>query len=95
MLEATAKVLDNFDINLKHRFTTKLIWILFNEDTEKVVAGIILALFKSLQQKENTIRPLCMTALEKREEIITKNVKQITDVLEATSLTTKVTLRNY
>ena len=63
VLEATAKVLDNFDINLKHRFTTKLIWILFNEDTEKGVAGIILALFKSLQQKENTIRPLCAAAI--------------------------------
>ena len=62
--------------------TTKLIWILFNEDTELGVSGIILALFKSLQQKENTIRPLCKAALERREEIITKNVKQINDVLE-------------
>ena len=57
--------------------TTKLIWILFNE-----VAGIILALFKSLQQKENTICPLCAAAIERREEIITKNIKKINEVLE-------------
>ena len=62
--------------------TTKLIWILFNEDTELGVAGIILALFKSLQQKENTIRPLCKGALDRRDEIITKNVKQINNFLE-------------
>ena len=93
-----AKAFDNFDITRKQRLkhdyktttdvmglnieTTKLIWILFNEDTELRVAGIILALFKSLQQKENTIRPLCKGALDRRDEIITKNVKQINDVLE-------------
>ena len=62
--------------------TTKLIWILFNEDNELGVAGIIQALFKSQQQKENTIRPLCRGALDRRDEIITKNVSQINAVYE-------------
>ena len=51
----SAKAVDNFDINLKQRFkhdyktTPQLVWILFNEDAELAIAGVIAALLKTLQ----------------------------------------------
>ena len=52
------------------------------EDAEKAVAGVIAALFKTLQQKENTIRPLSTTAIERREEILATNYPKINDAIE-------------
>ena len=69
-----------------------------DEDAEKAVAGVIEALFKTLQQKENTIRPLSTTAIERREEILAanneKNPKQL-KLLKLVSFTTKVISLNF
>ena len=53
-----------------------------DEDAEKAVAGVIEALFKTLQQKENTIRPLSTTATERREEILAANNGKITKAIK-------------
>ena len=58
----------------------QFIWLLFNKDNNKEVAGIIAELFNSLKQKENTIHPLATAALCRREEILDTN--QLNQVME-------------
>merc|ERR1712055_552379 len=71
----TAEAVDNLDIVLKSNFaheskkTTevmglkieaeKLVWILINDDAEHGIAKMISKMFESLEQTENTMRPLC------------------------------------
>ena len=88
-----AEAVDNLDIVLKSRFASdskettevmglkieakQLIWILINEDSDKELAGVITAIFQSLEQTENTIRPLCSGAIQNRIEILDNQVDSI------------------
>ena len=93
-----AEAVDNLDIVLKSRFASdskettevmglkieakQLIWILINEDSDKELAGDIAAIFQSLEQSENTIRPLCSGAIQNRIKILDNQVDSINNIYE-------------
>ena len=60
----------------------QLIWILINEDSDKELATIIAAMFKSLKQTENTIHPLCSGAIQNRIEILENQGNSINNIYE-------------
>ena len=93
-----AEAVDNLNIVLKSSFASdtketfevmglkieakQLIWILINEDSDKELAGVIAAIFQSLEQTENTIRPLCSGAIQNRIEILENQGNSINNIYE-------------
>ena len=67
-----------FKIEAEH-----LIWIIINEDSDKELASIVAAIFKSLKQTENTIHPLCSGAIENKTEMLNNQVDSINKIYEA------------